>query len=211
MAKFWNSCISDWEGQLTLHKGGGNRSFMTMTTTIWWPRSGAWIYQIVTGVTSVVGVPSTHLVRICTLGRNAHTFSARLYWNWSTFPNWLRLKVIAALLYSKIIFNQIRLSTLTSVANDLLNDALWLGNESSAWATTCSHSQWGTIKPLGFILYKIAKFHDVHLKFHHADSVCLFHCHKISKWYDEPLLCCLVTEIKYAIYLIPFHKGFMSS
>ena len=43
-------------------KGGGSRSFMTMTMTIWWPRSGVWIYQIVTGVTSVVGVPSTHLV-----------------------------------------------------------------------------------------------------------------------------------------------------
>ena len=64
MVKFWNSCISELEDQLTLHKGGGNRSFMTMTMTmtIWWPRSGVWIYQIVTGVTSVVGVPSTHLV-----------------------------------------------------------------------------------------------------------------------------------------------------
>ena len=62
MVKFWNSCISGWVGRLTLHKGGGSRSFMTMTMTIWWPRSGAWIYQIVTGVTSVVGVPSTHLV-----------------------------------------------------------------------------------------------------------------------------------------------------
>ena len=60
MVKFWNSCISGWEDRLTLHKGGGSRSFMTMT--IWWPRSGVWIYQIVTGVTSVVGVPSTHLV-----------------------------------------------------------------------------------------------------------------------------------------------------
>ena len=30
--------------------------------TIWWPRSGVRIYQIVTGVTSDVGVPSTHLV-----------------------------------------------------------------------------------------------------------------------------------------------------
>ena len=30
--------------------------------TIWWPRSGVTIYQIVTGVTSDVGVPSTHLV-----------------------------------------------------------------------------------------------------------------------------------------------------
>ena len=60
MVKFWNSCISEWEGWLTFHKGGGSRSFMTMT--IWWPRSGVWIYQIVTGVTSVVAAPSTHLV-----------------------------------------------------------------------------------------------------------------------------------------------------
>ena len=62
MVKFWNSCISEWEGRSTLHKGGGSRSFMTMTMTIWWPRSGVWIYQIVTRVTSVVGVPSTYLV-----------------------------------------------------------------------------------------------------------------------------------------------------
>ena len=62
MVKFWNSCISEWEGRLTLHKGCGSRSFMTMTMTIWWLRSGVWIYQIVNGVTSVVGVPSTHLV-----------------------------------------------------------------------------------------------------------------------------------------------------
>ena len=61
MVKFWNSCISEWEGRLTLHKGGGSRSLMAMTMTIWWPKSGVWIYQIVTGVTSVVGVPSTHL------------------------------------------------------------------------------------------------------------------------------------------------------
>ena len=62
MVKFWNRCMSEWEGWLTLHKGCGSRSFMTMTVTIWWLRSGVWIYQIVTGVTSVVGVPSTHLV-----------------------------------------------------------------------------------------------------------------------------------------------------
>ena len=30
--------------------------------TIWWPRSGIRIYQVVTGVTSGVGVPLTHLV-----------------------------------------------------------------------------------------------------------------------------------------------------
>ena len=62
MVKFWNSCISEWEGRLTLHKGCGSRLFMTMTLTIWWLRSGVWIYQIVAGVTSVVGMPSTHLV-----------------------------------------------------------------------------------------------------------------------------------------------------
>ena len=47
MVKFLNSCISEWEGRLTLNKGGGSRSFMTMTVTIWWPRSGVRIYQIV--------------------------------------------------------------------------------------------------------------------------------------------------------------------
>ena len=62
MVKCLNSCISEWEGWLTLHKGDGSRSFMTMAITIWWPRSGVWIYQIVTRVTSVVGVPSTHQV-----------------------------------------------------------------------------------------------------------------------------------------------------
>ena len=33
---------------------------------------------------------------------------------------------------------KILLSTLTSVASDLLNDALRLDNELSAWAATCS-------------------------------------------------------------------------
>ena len=54
MVKFWNSCISEWEGRLTLNKVDGSRSFMTMTMIIWWPRSGVRIYQIVTGVTSDV-------------------------------------------------------------------------------------------------------------------------------------------------------------
>ena len=57
MVKFLNSCISEWEGRLTL----------TMTVTIWWPRLGVRIYQIVTRMISDVGVPSTHLVWI-----NAH-------------------------------------------------------------------------------------------------------------------------------------------
>ena len=39
------------------------RSYVILT--IWWPKSGVRIYQIVTWVTSDVGVPSTHLVYIC--------------------------------------------------------------------------------------------------------------------------------------------------
>ena len=35
VVKFCNSCISEWEGRLTLNKGGGSRSFMIMTVTIW--------------------------------------------------------------------------------------------------------------------------------------------------------------------------------
>ena len=63
MALTMDSCISEWEGQLTLYKGDWSRLFMTMT--IWWPRSGLRIYQIVTGVTSNVGVLSTRLVDTC--------------------------------------------------------------------------------------------------------------------------------------------------
>ena len=82
MVKFWNSRIPEWEVRLTLHKGGGSRSFMTMTMTIWWPRSGVWIYQIVTGVTSVVGVPSTHLVYIYQYIKNIiHIFQNPHYWH----------------------------------------------------------------------------------------------------------------------------------
>ena len=80
IVKFWNSCIWEWQGWLTLHKGGGSRSFMTMIMTIWWPRSGVWIYQVVTGVTSVVGVPSTHLVSassypMCILYMHCNSYS----------------------------------------------------------------------------------------------------------------------------------------
>ena len=67
MVKFLNSCISECESRLTLNKGGGSRSFITKTfktMTIWWPRSGVRIFQIVTGVISDVGVLSIHLVSL---------------------------------------------------------------------------------------------------------------------------------------------------
>ena len=80
MVKYWNSCISEWEGRLTLHKGGGSRSFMTMTMTIWWPRSGVWIYQIVTGVTSVVGAPAYLVLVSKWLHSNSLATLNSIYW-----------------------------------------------------------------------------------------------------------------------------------
>ena len=56
MVKFLNSCISEWEGWLTLNKGVGSKPFMTMTMAIWWPRSDVRIYQIML---------SAHLVYFC--------------------------------------------------------------------------------------------------------------------------------------------------
>ena len=79
------------------------------------------------------------------------------------------------------------LSTLTSVANTWLTT---LSNRTMRYKQT----NWAYK-----ILYKIAKFHCMYLKFHHANSAgnftwyslkCLCHCREISKWYDEPLLCC---------------------
>ena len=91
LVKFWNSCISEWEGQLTLHKGGGSRSFMTMT--IWWPRSGVWIYQIVTGVTSVVDSSSY----ISMLGFNLIHVSKRGHW-WSHISSLILVNIVLGLM-----------------------------------------------------------------------------------------------------------------
>ena len=57
--------------------------------TIWWPRSGVRIYQIGTGVTSDVGVPSTHLVRFWSRSVDFTNFGGILtQWNISNmwFP-----------------------------------------------------------------------------------------------------------------------------
>ena len=61
-----------------------SRSYMILT--IWWPRSGVRIYQIVTGVTSVVGVPSTHLVVVCYLKEICGISQAE---DWVTWPDLL--------------------------------------------------------------------------------------------------------------------------
>ena len=82
MDKFWNSCISEWEGRLTLHKGGGSRSFITMTIS--WPRSGVWI---VTGMTSVVGMPSTHLVWLFPVIINISVNNSFVQWSASNLLN----------------------------------------------------------------------------------------------------------------------------
>ena len=57
--------------------------------TIWWPRSGVRIYQIGTGVTSDVGLPSTHLVRFWSRSVDFTNFGGILtQWNISNvwFP-----------------------------------------------------------------------------------------------------------------------------
>ena len=54
-----------------------SRSYVILT--IWWPRSGVRIYQIVTGVTSVVGVPSTHLVNTLRPRQNGRHFPDNIF------------------------------------------------------------------------------------------------------------------------------------
>ena len=60
--KVWNSLICGMGGHLTWNERDVSRSFMTMTVTYGLPWWDGWMYHIVTGVTSDVGVPSTHLV-----------------------------------------------------------------------------------------------------------------------------------------------------
>ena len=67
------------------------RSYVILT--IWWPRSGVRIYQIVTGVTSDVGVPSTHLVisrystvfmmkTVCDFAYRSQWFNLYIFYHW---------------------------------------------------------------------------------------------------------------------------------
>ena len=88
--------------------------------------------------------------------------------------------------------NNIRLSTLPSLDNDLLKDALRLDNELSAWVTMCLSQSVREVQTdhLGWILSFVMQ---IQLKILHAKqkvSVFLKSCQKISKWYDEPVLCC---------------------
>ena len=66
------------------------------------------------------------------------------------------------------------LHALRPVANYLLNDALRLDNELSALAATCSLRSVSKVQKKTTwayrILYKIAKFHGVYLKFRRANS-----------------------------------------
>ena len=60
--KVWNSLIWGMGGWLTWDQRDVSRSFMTMTVTYGYPWWGGWMYHIVIGLTSDVGVPSTYLV-----------------------------------------------------------------------------------------------------------------------------------------------------
>ena len=61
-SKFEIISFQEWEGLLTWHEIDVSQSFMTMSVTFVWPWWSGWIYRIVTGVTSDVGMPSTYLV-----------------------------------------------------------------------------------------------------------------------------------------------------
>ena len=90
-----------------------------MILTIWWPRSDVRIYQIVTEVTSVVGVPSTHLVNVYTthgsLLEKAHNY--RVYYKSSVHPK-VTQPVVST---SRLRFNTIMASLVHLCACWLLN------------------------------------------------------------------------------------------
>ena len=65
-----------------------------MILTIWWPRSSVRIYQIVTGVTSDVGVPSTHLV-IQNSGLGTHCEIALRWMPWNPYDKSTLGQIIA--------------------------------------------------------------------------------------------------------------------
>ena len=79
-------CVADGFGCLIMAGPSGdslpNKCWKTMTVTIWWPRSGVRIYQIVTRMTSDVDMPSTHLVRFWSWSVDFAPFGITLtYWN----------------------------------------------------------------------------------------------------------------------------------
>ena len=60
-SNFETVVFKEWEGHLTLYERHMGLEFMTMTLTFVWPWSSGWMYQIVTGMTSDVDVPSADL------------------------------------------------------------------------------------------------------------------------------------------------------
>ena len=85
----WIAVISERDGRLTLNKGGGSWSFVTMSVTIWWPRLGVRFCQIVTGVTSRlrVCVSSTHLVYT----KDGNHEVADIFKSFNSWSSWLSL------------------------------------------------------------------------------------------------------------------------
>ena len=68
--------------------------------TIWWPRSGVRVYQLMTGVTSNVGVPPTHLVLIMNLC--SMVYGGKKFMNKSMN---LEFCIVSNLWYSDIIWS----------------------------------------------------------------------------------------------------------
>ena len=76
-----------------------------------------------------------------------------------------------------------------------------------AWLPRDRYGQWARCKhwrPAVYFLYKMACFNGVYLKYRPTNSTgisiwhknrCLLYWYKISRWYDEKLLCCRRVKI----------------
>ena len=84
--KFDIALSQEWEGQLTWYKRDMSRPFMTVTLTFVGPWWGSWMYRIVTGLTSDVGVPSTYLVPSGSINSNHALVQIVTWWHTGDKP-----------------------------------------------------------------------------------------------------------------------------
>ena len=150
-----------------------------------------------------------HMRRLMHLGLNKHCHSLQYFQKYFPQSCMVWCKFLWPILFEiRLAINHILLSTLASLANGLLNEALRLVNELSSLADTCS--LWSVSKvqhwrPAVYILYKMACFKGVYLKKCETNSAGisiwhknrgLLYWYKILRWYDEKLLCCRWVKIR---------------
>ena len=82
-SKFKIATSQKWKGQLTWYKRDVSHPCMIMTLTFVWPWWGGWMYLIVTGVTSDIGMTLTYLVYPYCLLLSQWVSSRICQWCWS--------------------------------------------------------------------------------------------------------------------------------